>query len=151
MIEAGDEVWFTATREPTEMHVWKLAPDGSLEQVSDEAGQHGGVASGSLAVVVTETVDEPLPTASLVRDAETLHAFERVAETARDPSACRPSSRRDRRSFAPRCSRRADASPPSRSRCYSIRTEARTGDGSCAPSDRCSSHSGSPTRGSPCS
>jgi dipeptidyl-peptidase 4 len=29
---------------------------------------------------VTETVDEPLPTASLVRDGETLHAFERVAE-----------------------------------------------------------------------
>ncbi|HEX7247940.1 MAG TPA: DPP IV N-terminal domain-containing protein, partial [Actinomycetota bacterium] len=80
VLEAGDDVWFTATSEPTEMHVWRLASDGSLEQVSDETGQHGGVASGNLAVIVTETVDEPLPTARLVRDGGTAHVFERVAE-----------------------------------------------------------------------
>jgi dipeptidyl-peptidase 4 len=80
VIEAGEDVWFTATREPTEMHVWKLTAAGSLEQVSDGAGQHTGVASGAVAVLGTETVDEPLPRARLVRDGETLHVFERVAE-----------------------------------------------------------------------
>ena len=81
VIEAGDDVWFTATHEPTEMHVWKLASDGSCEQVSDAVGQHGGVANGDLAVVVSETVDEPLPTARLVCGVEILHTFERAAET----------------------------------------------------------------------
>lgn len=80
VLEAGDDVWFRATREPTEMHVWRLGADGTLRQVSHEEGQHGAVASGDLAVLVTETVDEPLPTARLVRGDETLHTFGRVAE-----------------------------------------------------------------------
>ncbi len=81
VIDVGDEVWFSATREPTEMHVWKLAADGSIDQVSDVAGLHAAVAGGALAVVVSETVDAPLPSARLVRGADTLHTFERAAET----------------------------------------------------------------------
>lgn len=81
VIEAGDDVWFSATREPTEMHVWKLAADGSLEQVSEVVGQHNAVAGGGLVVVVTETVDEPLPSARLVRGADELHTFDRAAES----------------------------------------------------------------------
>ncbi len=80
VIEAGDDVWFDATRESTEMHVWKLAADGSLDRVSDVVGQHVAVAGGALAVVVSETVDEALPAARLVRGADTLHTFERAAE-----------------------------------------------------------------------
>ena len=81
IIEAGDDVWFSATREPTEMHVWKLAADGSLDQVSDVVGQHVAVAGGALAVVVSETVNDPLPSARLLRGADTVHTFERAAET----------------------------------------------------------------------
>jgi dipeptidyl-peptidase 4 len=81
VIEAADDVWFTATREPTEMHVWKLAADGSLERISDVVGQHTCLASGKLAVLVTETVDEPHARARLVRGSETLHVFELVAES----------------------------------------------------------------------
>jgi dipeptidyl-peptidase 4 len=81
VIEAGDEVWFRATREPTEMHVWKLGAEGSLVQVSEGAGQHAAVATGDLAVVVTETDDEPLPVARLLHGGEVLHTFGRVAET----------------------------------------------------------------------
>jgi dipeptidyl-peptidase-4 len=81
VIEAGDDVWFRATREPTEMHVWKLGADGSLTQVSEGVGQHAAVAKNDLAVVVTETDDEPLPVARLVRGSEVIHTFARVAET----------------------------------------------------------------------
>ena len=80
VLDAGDDVWFRATSEPTEMHVWKLVADGSLRQVSEVAGQHDAVIGGSLAVLVTESVDEPLPTARLVSGTDTLHTFERVAE-----------------------------------------------------------------------
>ena len=81
VLEAGDDVWFRATSEPTEMHVWRLLADGSLQQVSEAVGQHGAVATSDLAVLVSEIVEEPLPTARLVRDGRVLHAFDRVAET----------------------------------------------------------------------
>ncbi len=81
VLAAGDEVWVRATEEPTEMHVWRLTAAGSLDRVSDTVGQHGGVAAGDLAVVVSETVDEPLPVARLVRSGETLHTFAHSAET----------------------------------------------------------------------
>ena len=81
VLEAGDDVWFRATTEPTEMHVWKLAADTSLTRISREEGQHAAAAEGDVAVLVTETVDDPLPTARLVRRGETVHTFERAAET----------------------------------------------------------------------
>lgn len=81
VLEAGDDVWFAGTREPTELHVWRLSAAGELTQVTDVAGQHGAVVAGELAVVVGETVDVSLPTAQLVRAGELLHTFTRVAET----------------------------------------------------------------------
>ena len=81
VLAAADDVWVRATEEPTEMHVWRLTAAGRLERVSDGAGQHGAVANGDLAVVVSENVDEPLPTACLVRGRDTLHTFARAAET----------------------------------------------------------------------
>ncbi|HET6712398.1 MAG TPA: prolyl oligopeptidase family serine peptidase [Actinomycetota bacterium] len=81
VLDAGDAVWFAGTREPTELHVWRLTVDGSVAQVSDGEGQHSAVIAGDLGVLVSETVDEPLPSARLVRDGETLHTFDRTAET----------------------------------------------------------------------
>jgi dipeptidyl-peptidase-4 len=81
VLAASDDVWMRATDEPTEMHVWKLTAAGSLDRVSDTVGQHGAVAGGDLAVLVSETVDEPLPVARLVRGGEVLHTFARSAET----------------------------------------------------------------------
>ncbi len=81
VLEAGDDVWFRATREPTEMHVWKLGADGSVLQVSGGEGQHSAVATGDLAVLVSESVGEPLPTARLVRGGEVVHTFGLAAES----------------------------------------------------------------------
>jgi dipeptidyl-peptidase-4 len=81
VLDAGDAVWFAGTREPTELHVWRVARDGSVARVSDREGQHSAVIAGDLAVLVSETVDEPLPAARLVRGGETLHTFDRTAET----------------------------------------------------------------------
>ena len=81
VIDAGDEVWFSATAEPTELHVWRLASGGELQRVTDEVGQHWAAAAGDLAVLVGETVDRPLPSARLVRGRDAVHTFEHVAET----------------------------------------------------------------------
>ena len=81
VLDAGDAVWFAGTREPTELHVWRVTRDGSVARVSDREGQHSAVIAGDLAVLVSETVDEPLPAARLVRGGETLHTFDRTAET----------------------------------------------------------------------
>lgn len=79
VVSARDEVVFVATEEPTELHVWRLRADGALERVSDGAGYFGTVAEGDLAVLVSETTDDPLPTASLLRAGEPVHTFERRA------------------------------------------------------------------------
>lgn len=81
VIDAGEAVWFLGTREPTELHVWRLASDTTPMQASAGEGQHGAVVGGDLAVLVSESATEPLPTARLVRDGGTLHTFDRVAET----------------------------------------------------------------------
>ena len=81
VLDAGDAVLFAGTREPTELHVWRVTGDGSVAQVSDRKGQHSAVIAGDLAVLVSETVDEPLPAARLVRGGDTLHTFDRTAET----------------------------------------------------------------------
>jgi dipeptidyl-peptidase-4 len=81
IVDADDEVWFLATREPTQMHVWRLASDGSLHQVSEGEGQHAAAACEGMSVVVTETADAPLPVTRLLRGGEVVHTFETVAET----------------------------------------------------------------------
>jgi dipeptidyl-peptidase-4 len=81
VIDAGEAVWFAGTTEPTEMHVWRLDADGSVQRVSDGAGQHRAVAAGELAVVVSETPQDPLPVARLERREDLVHEFDSVAET----------------------------------------------------------------------
>jgi dipeptidyl-peptidase-4 len=82
VIDVGASVVFAGTQDPTEMHVWRLdASDGSLERLTTEPGVHAAVVAGDLTVLVTETMDEGLPTATLLRSGEPIHTFERLAET----------------------------------------------------------------------
>lgn len=83
VLDAGDTVIFRATEEPTEMHVWRcdLGAHGALERLTADVGVHNAVTHGALTVVVSETDDEPLPTATLWRSGSALHTFERFAET----------------------------------------------------------------------
>lgn len=83
VLAASDAVTFSGTQDPTEMHVWRLNPDASLSQLTTARGVHRAVVEGDLAVVVSETMEEPLPTAVLSRAGETLHTFEHFAETPR--------------------------------------------------------------------
>jgi len=81
VISAGETVIFRATDDPTEMHAWRLEAEGTLSRLSEGAGLHAAAAGGDLTVLVSETLDEALPSAVLLRAGEAIHTFERRAET----------------------------------------------------------------------
>jgi dipeptidyl-peptidase-4 len=80
VVSSGDDVLFAGTEEATELHVWRLRADGTLDRVSELVGRHAAVAEGDLVVLVSETPDVPLPTATLLRRGESVHTFDRFAE-----------------------------------------------------------------------
>ena len=77
-VVSADEhrVVFTASDDPTEVHVWQLDGDGKLDRLSDQPGVHSAAAAGGIAVVVRTaatdreaavevvTATEPIPIAS---------------------------------------------------------------------------------------
>ncbi len=80
VLHAGQDVVFRATDEPTEMHVWRLAADGSLERITTDVGVHGAVVGAELTILLSDTDDDPLPTAVLLRGGDPVHTFDRFAE-----------------------------------------------------------------------
>ncbi|WP_119727382.1 S9 family peptidase [Thermomonospora amylolytica] len=52
----GDSVLFTASEEPTEVHVWSYAP-GELTRLSEGRGVFGGVRSGKVTVLTASRLD----------------------------------------------------------------------------------------------
>ena len=46
-----DAMLVAATRDATEVHVWRITPDGSLAQLTDEPGVHAAVAGGDVVVL----------------------------------------------------------------------------------------------------
>jgi dipeptidyl-peptidase 4 len=78
--EAGESVVFRATEEPTEMHVWCLDAHEDLDRLTEEPGVHAAAAEGELTVIVSGTMDEPLPVARLIDHGGVLHTFGSRAE-----------------------------------------------------------------------
>ncbi len=62
----GDTVLFTASTEPTEVHLWTHGP-GGLRQVSGSRGVHGGRRAGGTTVVTTRTPGEDGVTVRVLR------------------------------------------------------------------------------------
>ncbi|WP_156724507.1 S9 family peptidase [Streptomyces apocyni] len=53
----GERVLFTASAEPTEVHVWSYAPDDGFVQVSEGPGVHTAAAGGGTLVLDSRTPD----------------------------------------------------------------------------------------------
>ena len=53
----GERVLFTASREPTETHVWSWTAGGGFEQLTAEAGVHTAAAGGDTLVLDSRTPD----------------------------------------------------------------------------------------------
>jgi dipeptidyl-peptidase 4 len=65
----GETVLFTASDEPTEVHVWAYGPGDGLRRVSHEPGVHGGTRRGGTTVLVSRTPGAPGPRTAVLRGA----------------------------------------------------------------------------------
>ena len=81
VLHVGDEVLFRASGDPTEIHLWRLVPDADPLRLTEAPGVHSGTTGGGTSVVVSATLEDPLPTASVVREDLTTFSVNRVAET----------------------------------------------------------------------
>ncbi|MDG4864348.1 prolyl oligopeptidase family serine peptidase, partial [Streptomyces sp. T-3] len=54
---AGDRVLFTASEEPTEVHVWSYAPDEGFVRISEEPGVHAAASAGPTLVLDSRTAE----------------------------------------------------------------------------------------------
>jgi len=64
----GDEVLFTASREPTETHLWSYRAVGGIRRLSAEPGVHSGVRHGATLVHVARCADQPGGRCTVLRD-----------------------------------------------------------------------------------
>ncbi|WP_405546362.1 prolyl oligopeptidase family serine peptidase [Streptomyces phaeochromogenes] len=53
----GDRLYFTASEEPTETHVWSYDPEKGFERLTDEPGVHRATIGGDTAVLDSTTLD----------------------------------------------------------------------------------------------
>ncbi|WP_328846753.1 prolyl oligopeptidase family serine peptidase [Streptomyces sp. NBC_00258] len=64
----GDRLCFTASEEPTEVHVWSYDPDKGFERLTEEPGVHRAVFGGDTVVLDSTTLDGQ--TVTVLRDGE---------------------------------------------------------------------------------
>jgi dipeptidyl-peptidase 4 len=57
IVAAADDVVFTGSEQPEEVHVWRWLPEGDLERLTQEAGVHDAAAGGDVVVVNSATMD----------------------------------------------------------------------------------------------
>jgi len=55
----GEAVLFTASDEPTEVHLWAWDPVSGTRRLSDEPGLHSGTRRGGTTVLISRTPDRP--------------------------------------------------------------------------------------------
>jgi dipeptidyl-peptidase-4 len=78
----GGTVFFTASREPTEIGVWRYGPDG-LSEVAAAPGVHTARARGGTTVVISRTLDDNRVRVTVSGGAE-------IASLAQEPALPRP-------------------------------------------------------------
>lgn len=75
----GDAILFTASEEPTEVHVWQHSPEG-LTRLTEGRGVFGGARSGDVTVIAGSRLDAP-GAAAEVRAPSGVHPVASLAET----------------------------------------------------------------------
>jgi len=80
IVSAGATVLFQASEEPTEVHVWRVAPDRHPERLTDRPGVHTAVEGGDVVVVTSSTEDDGVQRTEVLRDGSVVASIENVAE-----------------------------------------------------------------------
>jgi dipeptidyl-peptidase-4 len=81
VVALDDGVLFTASTDPTEVHVWRADPDGTLLRLTSEPGVHGAVAGGGTRVIVSASLDRAGSEATVLRGEERIGGLRSFAET----------------------------------------------------------------------
>jgi dipeptidyl-peptidase-4 len=81
VLHADDTVLFRASEEPTEIHLWRWSPESGAARLTETPGAHTGVSGGGVTVVVSSTLEDALPTASVVHGLDPAIVITSVAET----------------------------------------------------------------------
>jgi dipeptidyl-peptidase-4 len=74
-------VLFTGSEEPTEVHVWRWAPDGSLVRLTHDAGAHAAAGAAGTAVVTSRILDRLDTETRILRDGEAVTVIPSYAAT----------------------------------------------------------------------
>jgi dipeptidyl-peptidase-4 len=85
----GGAVLVAGSEEPTEVHLWRVAPGVPAERLTGEPGQHGAVAAGEVAVVTSASLDRDGTSTTVHRAGRPPVAIGSLAE----PSGVRPRPR----------------------------------------------------------
>jgi dipeptidyl-peptidase-4 len=80
VVSAGAAVLFEASEEPTEVHLWRVAPGGDPERLTGRPGVHIAVEGGDVVVVTSSTEDDLVPRTEVLRDGTVVATIESVAE-----------------------------------------------------------------------
>ena len=83
IVDAGADVVITGTEhaDPTETHVWRVAPDGAMTRLSAEPGVHGAVVRGDTVVLSSRWADDLEPHMTVHRGGELTATITSVTET----------------------------------------------------------------------
>jgi dipeptidyl-peptidase-4 len=79
VISGGDSVLFTASEEPTEIHLWRWSRAGSV-RLSERPGVYSGAEGGDVTVLVASTPDEPAARVSVLRGGRPAAQIPNVSE-----------------------------------------------------------------------
>jgi dipeptidyl-peptidase-4 len=80
VISAGEGVLFRASEDPTELHLWRWTPRDGAVRLSRAGGVHAGEEGGDVLVLVSATLEAPLPTVAVLRDGEPVATIASNAE-----------------------------------------------------------------------
>jgi len=83
VIDCGDGAVFSASREPTESHLWWVSSEGESVELTETPGVHAGVVNRDVMVVISANLDEPGATTLVWRDRQ---AVGRIGSFAERPS-----------------------------------------------------------------
>ncbi len=75
-------VLFTASEEPTTIHVWRWSPEGSLDRITDGPGVHTATGEGGTIVATSRTLDRLSAETRVIRGGE---AVATISSYAADP------------------------------------------------------------------
>lgn len=81
VLDAGAEVWFQASEDPTQTHVWRWSGTAGSVRVTDAPGVHSAAVGDAVNVVVSAAADRALATATVVRGGSAVAEIRSFAET----------------------------------------------------------------------